>query len=832
VTLVAALRECSRLFRPRGAARRQETCVPTRGLSLLPLLISLALTGMIGIATTTPAGAQGFTYNPRPPRPAPPKVVNDNQMLVQANEVDYDYNNSRVSAVGNVQLYYNGTTVEADKVIYDQKTKRLHAEGNIRMTDADGKITYANVMDLSDDYRDGFVDSLHVDTADQTRMAATRADRSSGNYTVFENGVYTACAPCKDDPKKPPLWQVKGARIIHDQQEKMLYFETAQLEFFGVPLAYMPYFSTPDPTVKRKSGFLMPSFTEVSTYGYGVEIPYYWAISQDMDATFAPRFTTTQGVLFQAEFRQRLMDGSYQVRAYGIDQLNPNTFAGEPGDRQFRGGVETKGEFALNDKWVVGWEGVVLSDYYFFQDYRLSQYKDPLYSFLSLPTEAVSQLYLTGVGNRSFFDLRSIYFLSFSGNQQQVPVVYPVLDYSNVINHSVLGGEVSYKTNFTNLTRNDAVFDPITATAVANGLCTATSADPLARTPSQCVLRGFPGTYTRLSLEGEWRRSFTDSAGEIWTPFAIMRADAINSDVSNQPGVSNFLPVGDTEALRLMPTVGLEYRYPFINVEPWGSTTIEPIAQVIIRPNESYAGKLPNEDAQSMVFDTSNLFSVDKFSGYDRVEGGGRANVGVQSTTQFDRGGSVKVLFGQSYQLFGLNSYAVQDEINTGVDSGLQRNVSDYVASVDYSPNRTYTFSVRSRFDEQTWNVQRLEAQASANFDRWSASIMYGNYAAQPDIGYLTRREGILGQASVKVAANWVVTGNARWDLEANKINSYVVGAGYVDDCFVLAANYITSYSYATPTTAPVLSHAYMLQIGLRTLANSSNTASGAAGLQ
>ena len=108
-----------------------------------------------------------------------------------------------------------------------------------------------------------------------------------------------------------------------------------------------------------------------------------------------------------------------------------------------------------------------------------------------------------------------------------------------------------------------------------------------------------------------------------------------------------------------MPTVGLEYRYPFINVQPWGTTTIEPIAQVIIRPNESYAGKLPNEDAQSMVFDASNLFSVDKFSGYDRVEGGGRANVGVQATTQFDRGGSVNVLFGQSYQLFGLNSFAV-----------------------------------------------------------------------------------------------------------------------------------------------------------------------------
>jgi LPS-assembly protein len=363
------------------------------------------------------------------------------------------------------------------------------------------------------------------------------------------------------------------------------------------------------------------------------------------------------------------------------------------------------------------------------------------------------------------------------------------------------------------------VFDPITTLANTTGLCTMASADPMARLPAQCLLRGMPGTYTRLSAEAQWRRSFTDSFGEVWTPFAIMRADAINADISNQPGVANFLPVGDTQAVRLMPTVGLEYRYPFINVQPWGSTTIEPIAQVIIRPNESYAGKLPNEDAQSLVYDASNLFSVDKFSGYDRVEGGGRANVGVQSTTQFDHGGAVKVLFGQSYQLFGLNSFAVRDLTNTGVDSGLAKPRSDYVTSIAYSPNSTYTFSVRSRFDEQTWNVQRFEAEARANYNRWSVSMLYGNYAAQPELGYLTRREGLLATGSVKISSNWVATGSMRWDLEANKLNQYVVGAGYVDDCFVLAANYVTSYSYSAGSTPPVLSHAYMLQIGLRTIA-------------
>jgi LPS-assembly protein len=200
---------------------------------------------------------------------------------------------------------------------------------------------------------------------------------------------------------------------------------------------------------------------------------------------------TQQGVLFQGEFRQRLMDGAYQIRAYGIDQLDPGAFAGQPGDKQFRGGIETKGEFALNDKWVWGWEGVALSDYMLLSDYRLSVYKDAFNSFLALPTEAPSQIYLTGVGNRSYFDARTIYYLSLSGNQSQVPVVWPVVDYSNVVNHSVLGGEVSYKTNFTNLTRSDAVFDPITAAAAANGSCVLNSADPAQSiTRQNCLMRG------------------------------------------------------------------------------------------------------------------------------------------------------------------------------------------------------------------------------------------------------------------------------------------------------------------------------------------------------
>jgi LPS-assembly protein len=313
----------------------------------------------------------------------------------------------------------------------------------------------------------------------------------------------------------------------------------------------------------------------------------------------------------------------------------------------------------------------------------------------------------------------------------------------------------------------------------------------------------------------QWRRSFTDSAGEIWTPFAILRADAIDSEISNQPGVSNFLPTGSTQALRAMPTVGLEYRYPFISVQPWGSQTIEPIAQVIVRPNETNIGKLPNEDAQSLVFDDSNLFRVDKFSGWDRVEGGGRANVGVQYTAQFNRGGFFNVLFGQSYHLFGTNSFATGDLTHTGLDSGLDKSQSDYVARMSYQPFSTFQLTTRYRFDQEDLTLQRFEVEGRGQYDRWNYSLLYGNYAAQPQLGFLDRREGILGTAGVKINPNWVAFGGARYNLHAGKFDQTQLGVGYVDDCLILAMNYVTNYTFSGN---PQADHRVMFQISLRTL--------------
>ena len=482
----------------------------------------LALAVGAGVVVCAPANAQS-SFQPIPPPAAKTKAAveraGQKQMLMKADKINYDYANHRVSALGDVQIYYKGSTLEADRVVYDQQTKRLHAEGNVRLTDADGKVTNAQVIDLSDDYRNGFVDALRLNTPQRTSMAAARAERTGGTFTVFHKGVYTACKPCKDNPKKPPEWQIKAKRIIHNQKEKMLYFEDARLEFWGVPLVWMPYFSTPDPTVKRKTGFLMPTISSNSVYGVGVEVPYYFALAPSYDITLAPKYTTKQGLLMQGEFRQRLINGAYTIRAAGIRQQDPSAFNNSFGDREWRGSVESSGRFALNKKWTWGWDALLLSDRYFLQDYTpsLSKYTTSPDN-LSLTSEGISQAFIAGRGDRSYFDARSIYYLGFSSSdvQDQIPVIHPVIDYAYTVDHPVVGGELSFDTNFTSLSRTQANFEAVTQAASNSGACN--TADTAVKNSSNCVLRGFPGSYNRFSAKARWRKDITDKFGQVWTP--------------------------------------------------------------------------------------------------------------------------------------------------------------------------------------------------------------------------------------------------------------------------------------------------------------------------
>ena len=237
---------------------------------------------------------------------------------------------------------------------------------------------------------------------------------------------------------------------------------------------------------------------------------------------------------------------------------------------------------------------------------------------------------------------------------------------------------------------------------------------------------------------------------------------------------------------------------------------------MIARPNEPQVGKWPNEDAQSLVFDDSNLFRVDKFSGWDRVEGGGRANYGVQYTAQFNHGGFVNVLFGQSYSLFGQNSFAPADDQYRSQQRPRYGRRSDYVARISFQPNKTYMFTSRFRFDHDNFAVQRTELEASANFDRWNRRSCTATTQHSPCSASSIAVRASSAPARVSLSANWVLLGAARYDLRADKFNQTQIGVGYIDDCLILAAE--LHYQLQLRHRRPSLNHTIMFQISLRTI--------------
>lgn len=737
------------------------------------------------------------------------------KMLVTANEMIYDYKNNKVHAVGGVQIYYDGGVLEADKVTYDRVSNKMFAEGNVRYKAKDGNVIHANALDMTQDFREAFVDSMLVETPQRTRFAASRADRTEGNITVFSNGVYTACEPCRDDPKKPPLWQVKAARIIHNEGERKIYYENGTLEILGYPVAYLPFFYHPDPTVKRQSGFLPPHVYSNNRTGIGIEVPYFWSIAPNMDATVAMVPFTRQGLLAKAEFRHRLADGAYLIRAAGINQTDPQAFGVLSGNRDFRGVLEASGEFNINRRWVWGFDGALLSDKSVLNDYHLEKQ-------LTQATERTSQIYLIGQKDRSYFDMRAISFYGLSelDVNNQLPIIHPVIDYSYFFGNPIFGGELSYKINFTSLSRQEADFAPISKLAAfatnAAGNSDTSRCLATAATPATCLVRGLPGDYSRFSAQLDWRRTITsDITGIQFTPFARMRADAASVSIDPTTNISNFVTPGSNELIRAMPAVGMEVRWPFISVHSWGTQTLEPIVQTIFRPNETKIGLFPNEDAQSLVFDDTNLFAIDKYSGYDRVEGGSRVNYGLQYTANVHRYGMVNVLFGQSYQMFGQNSYSIADMANTGLNSGLEDRASDYVSRIYFQPTGRFSFVTRFRFDKDDLSIRRFEAETTSRWDRLTLSTIYARYEAQPEIGFLERRHGIYQTATYKFHDYWSLTGGVRYDLERGKIDFGTLGITYTDECIAISAVYVADYTNIITSTAV---QKFLVRVNLRTL--------------
>jgi len=746
--------------------------------------------------STLAPSVQGSTAFPHQSLVGPSRNIDKSQPLyLQGDELVYDTSGNRIVARGNVEIYYNNYILTADQVVYDQSANTLTAVGNVVLKEPNGNLVRADRYTLTDDFRDGFVQSLSIVTSDDSRIAGERAIRRGGNSTVFTNGRFT---PCKSNDGMPPLWCISAATIIHDQQAATITYQDAQFELFGVPVLYTPYFEHADPSVKRKSGFLTPEFSNSSVLGTGIGVPYYFALAPNYDFTFDPMYWSRQGVLWQGEWRHRLENGQYYIKLAGIDQnpndlpgtiVNPDQYAG------FRGSVETKGLFNIASWWHFGWDVTEATDDTFRRFYKLDNI---------LATDVVNRVFLNGISERNYFSLEAGEYISqqFLANGQVAEAnrstAHPILDYNYVMADPWVGGELRWNTNALSFSADQ---NPTTFAPLVNGAT----------------------QMNRLVTEIDWRKRFIDPIGLTYTPFAQLRGDLLQA--------SNFVdpqdPQGATQNTSLargLALAGVTISYPWVANASYGSHVIEPIGQVIARQASINQSALPDEDAKSLVFDDTNLFDWNKFSGYDRIETGTRANVGLQYTFQSNYGPYARILAGESFQLAGVNPYKDPGVDANGIPifnplSGLQNAESDYVLGVYFQPFTGTQLISQSRFNQQNLGLESENAGAQLTVGPLTANALYSLVsadqaallAADPaaaffisqqqiagQIGVFNTQQQLSGQIGLKITDRWSASVAATYDLTTDQLASDMLQVRYADECFVLTAAY-TDNLYHNP---------------------------------
>ena len=272
---------------------------------------------------------------------------------IETSKVSFDKKNNLIIAGKNSKLFLNdGYILETNKILYHTEKKIISSDNGSIFTDKDGNtiqvsmfqyyidknlfssIGKIKIVDINKNQY--FFKELYIDVKkneiigsdvsallDQENFGLTEKNDPrfvandiflSGDESILSKGVFTVCKQ-KDD--QCPPWSLQAKKIRHNKTKKTIYYDHAVLKVYDIPIFYFPKFYHPDPTVKRQSGFLAPFFNDSTVTGFGFGTPYYWAISNDRDLTFTPKFYQNENMLMLAEYRQAyknsflILDTSY-----------------------------------------------------------------------------------------------------------------------------------------------------------------------------------------------------------------------------------------------------------------------------------------------------------------------------------------------------------------------------------------------------------------------------------------------------------------------------------------------------------------------------------------
>lgn len=715
------------------------------------LLGALAF-GLLAALSASPVVAQGLLPSDFFSAPIDPSAPT----AVEAEELVFDSVTNVITARGDVVVRVSGYVLTGRELVYRRADGEMELVGDVVVTDPAGNTSHSDTLSLTGGLKRVVLDSMTLTAHDGSRITADSAEFDQVLDSILTNAQYAPCGDCVDDRGRRIGWSISAARIVQNGKDNSITLEQPTIALLGVPVAWLPYLWLPDMSNEALGGIPRPSLGYSEAIGVKAEFPVAVYSSRHTSVILSPTLMSRQGFLMGAEWIQRFDQGSFSIKASGLYQLDKSAFTFADAQRDWRGAVQAAGEFRPVKDWTVGAAYSVFTDSAYFQDYLL----DPRRS-------AVNEVYATHLTADTYVDARIQQFNLLGNNTQQTRdqqgIALPNLQVSRTFTLPEGAGQVEVEGRLLAISR------AADSTTSVNGI------------PYDY---GYAGNRIHGMAQASWQNQWI-AGGAVITPFAGVRLDGASYDGGSALASA---PVAQT-LLSATPIAALDVRYPLVAYGGGVTHLIEPIGQIVYRGASTTAPGITNEDSQSLVFDDTNVFSYNRFTGIDRQETGLRVNVGGRYMATLDDGSYVELVGGQSFHLAGANAFSVSNRQQVGVGSGLENATSYAVLGAYGVLADTIKGGAKLQVDTGTFAISRAGLGVGYSRDGWSGTLNYGYARATPLTGNTRDMHEIGAEVSVPVAEYWTVSGNAYWDLNAASFLQVGGGVGYNDGYLSISGN-------------------------------------------
>ncbi|MCW1431001.1 LPS-assembly protein LptD [Novosphingobium sp. JCM 18896] len=686
--------------------------------------------------------------------PAAPVVeASDGPIGFEADEVEYNDKADTVTAKGAVVLRRDDQSVRADQVTWDRNTGKIVATGNIRLIDEDGNQLFTDRVELTDELKTGAMENLLIALREGGRLAAQSGKRLPNGDVVLTHASYTACeVEDTDGCPKRPTWRITAAQVVYQDDQKSVRFKGARLEIFGIRLMPLPGLLVATDG-RAISGPLIPDLRLSASNGVEISEGYYLRLSDSSDLTATGYVYTKAPPMISGQYRALTSKGSYQITGYAT-KSDLIAVSGQPSnaaESNFRGYVYANGRFQLSPEWSVTSSIRRSTDRTFLRRYDISR-DDRLRSMVDVERIAPNS-YLSIAG-------WSTQTLRVNDDQGQVPLALPAIDYRHRFTDPLVGGRLELQVNSLAILRS-------------NG---------------QDTQRAFAGA--------RWDLTRITGLGQQITLTGLVRGDVYHSDDNTLTSTVIYRGQPGWQT-RGIATAAVDVKWPLVGAVFGGTQVLTPRVQLVATPSIRNLA-VPNEDARAVDLEDSNLFALNRFPGYDRVEDGVRFTYGFDWQFEAPRW-KIKTTIGQSYRL-------TNEQTLLPDGTGLSSRTSDIVGRTEVYYRGFLKVTHRFRLDKDSFAIRRNEFDATIGDSKTYAEVGYVRLNRNiQSIEDLQDREELRVAGRVAFKKYWSLFGSAVVNLTdrnedpTNLSDGFQpirtrLGVAYQDDCLELAFTWRRDY--------------------------------------